>query len=69
MYLLKKLKVPAKVPRVNKSGYNYNLSYRKAPPETKHRKNRPVETPEGVLGIPSDGDGRMEPKVKTQKNP
>ena len=26
---------------LNKSGYNYNLSYRNAPPETKHRKNRP----------------------------
>ena len=25
--------------------------------------------PEGVLGISSDGDDRMEPKVKTQKNP
>ena len=23
----------------------------------------------GVLGISSDGDDRMEPKVKTQKNP
>ena len=26
---------------LNKSGYNYNLSYKNAPPETKHRKNRP----------------------------
>lgn len=26
---------------LNKSGYNYNLSYRNAPPETKQRKNRP----------------------------
>ena len=25
--------------------------------------------PGGVLGISSDGDDRMEPKVKTQKNP
>ena len=25
--------------------------------------------PGGVLGILSDGDDRMEPKVKTQKNP
>ena len=25
--------------------------------------------PRGVLGISSDGDDRMEPKVKTQKNP
>ena len=28
-----------------------------------------VSTPGGVLGISSDGDDRMEPKVKTQKNP
>ena len=27
------------------------------------------KTPGGVLGISSDGDDRMEPKVKTQKNP
>ena len=26
-------------------------------------------SPGGVLGISSDGDDRMEPKVKTQKNP
>ena len=25
--------------------------------------------PQGVLGISSDGDDQMEPKVKTQKNP
>ena len=30
---------------------------------------RAPETPRGVLGISSDGDDRMEPKVKTQKNP
>ena len=28
-----------------------------------------TKTPSGVLGISSDGDDRMEPKVKTQKNP
>ena len=28
-----------------------------------------VEAPGGVLGISSDGDDLMEPKVKTQKNP
>ena len=27
-----------------------------------------VRSPRGVLGISSDGDDRMEPKVKTQKN-
>ena len=27
------------------------------------------KSPGGVLGISSDGDDRMEPKVKTQKNP
>ena len=26
---------------LNKSGYNYNLTYRKPSPDTKHRKNRP----------------------------
>ena len=26
-------------------------------------------TPGGALGISSDGDDQMEPKVKTQKNP
>ena len=25
--------------------------------------------PQGVLGVSSDGDDQMEPKVKTQKNP
>ena len=29
----------------------------------------PITPPGGVLGISSDGDDRMEPKVKTQKNP
>ena len=28
-----------------------------------------AKVPGGVLGISSDGDDRMEPKVKTQKNP
>ena len=28
-----------------------------------------TDTQQGVLGISSDGDDRMEPKVKTQKNP
>ena len=28
-----------------------------------------TDTPGGVLGISRDGDDRMEPKVKTQKNP
>ena len=28
-----------------------------------------MPTQGGVLGISSDGDDRMEPKVKTQKNP
>ena len=28
-----------------------------------------IHTPRGVLRISSDGDDRMEPKVKTQKNP
>ena len=28
-----------------------------------------VQGPGGVLGISSDGDDQMEPKVKTQKNP
>ena len=28
-----------------------------------------TEIPRGVLGISSDGDDRMEPNVKTQKNP
>ena len=27
------------------------------------------QNPRGVLAISSDGDDRMEPKVKTQKNP
>ena len=27
------------------------------------------QNPRGVLGIPGDGDDRMEPNVKTQKNP
>ena len=26
---------------LNKTGYNYNLTYRKPAPDTKHRKNRP----------------------------
>ena len=28
-----------------------------------------ADSPGGVLGISSDGDDRMEPKAKTQKNP
>ena len=36
----------------------------------KHKiSNTFIETPGGVLGISTDGDDRMEPKVKTQKNP
>ena len=31
--------------------------------------NRHVPTPGGLLGISSDGDDQMAPKVKTQKNP
>ena len=39
--------------------------------ETKEARRKPKEptTPGGVLGISSDGDDRMELKVKTQKNP
>ena len=38
---------------------------------TEEQKSAPhhISGPGGVLGISSDGDDRMEPKVKTQKNP
>ena len=37
--------------------------------DTCRKETRWVTHPGGVLGISSDGDDQMQPKVKTQKNP